>query len=369
MSIMIFPGLEKSGNFYIIFIFINQLKNNCKVFARSGKRLLTKRDKNKPFITVPRIRKRAAVISVVIFTLLIIEVVLRFFMGNLAVPYQINPGDGRCIGLAPDAALKYTGWYRRVPPVIHDTNCFGYRGRAYPQNRRPGTFRIAVLGDSFVYGMGVNRECAMPVFIEQYLSQASGSRDIEVLNFGIPGINLAESVEQYKFFARKWHPDLVLLLLMENDLSESLCSQYERPLATTLFRHVYLLRTAYLVYKLHAHHEKIQQKEKKQRLHRLLDSLGELYDLTGKNGAQAALVVLSNPLQKIVPLQSTTGELRIPTLDPGSGFWRDIAEVIPFEGHLTCRGNQAVGGVIAEWLMARGLTQMENKPIADGQNK
>lgn len=319
-------------------------------------------------MSMPGVNKKTVVISVIFMTLMVIEIALRFFMGNLAVPYKINPGDGRCIGLVPDASLKYTGWYRRVPPVIHDANGFGYRGPSYPRERRPGTFRIAVLGDSFAYGMGVNRECALPAFVERYLSQGGATRDVEVLNFGIPGINLEESVEQYKFFASNWHPDLVVLLLVENDLEASLCSRYKCPLVAGLFKHVYLLRTVYLVYRVHVP-EKSGPPEKNGLPERLLSALEELQALARQNGARTVLVVLGSPLPEAGALQSITEKLELPTLAPGRRFWRDIAEVIPFEGHLTCRGNQAVAGVISQWLSAEGLISVTPNPAGGTEDK
>ena len=83
--------------------------------------------------------------------------------------------------------------------------------------------------------------------------------------------------------------------------------------------------------------------------------LGELQAMARADGTRFVLIVLSNPLKDRASLENVVRELGIPTLNPGGLFWRDIGQVIPNEGHLTCRGNQSVAAVIADSLVDSGL--------------
>ena len=92
----------------------------------------------------------------VMLMLALSEVVLRQFFGNLAVGelFQSQPGDGRCVALKPGATVEYTGHWRRTAPVTQEVNAQGFRGRTVPEKRPTPSIRIAVLGDSLVYGVG-----------------------------------------------------------------------------------------------------------------------------------------------------------------------------------------------------------------------
>jgi len=82
-----------------------------------------------------------------------------------------------------------------------NTNPQGYRGAPF-RTPAPG-FRIAIVGDSFVFGWGVSESLAVP----QQLQAATG---LEVLNLGIPAASipmLTTLVEQQAAF---WDADIIL---------------------------------------------------------------------------------------------------------------------------------------------------------------
>jgi hypothetical protein len=88
---------------------------------------------------------------------------------------------------------------------IH-TNAAGFRGtRDYTPQKSEGMIRIAVLGDSFVFGFGVQDGEAFPALLE------SQDKTREVLNLGVPGYGIDQIYLSYQEIARKYHPDVVLI--------------------------------------------------------------------------------------------------------------------------------------------------------------
>ena len=196
----------------------------------------------------PKRRRVRFVVLSVVLTIVVVEIVLRFFMGNMKIaPLVTDPGDGRCVGLKPGVKVTYTGWRWRIPPVDQGANSLGYRGREYDRGRSPNTLRIATMGDSFTYGVGVPAGKTIPSYLEAALKKPIEKR-VEVLNFGLPGMSLSDSREQYGFFASKWQPDLVLFFLFDNDLDESFCTFTKALIKVWMLRNVYLFRILYMVF-------------------------------------------------------------------------------------------------------------------------
>jgi lysophospholipase L1-like esterase len=102
-----------------------------------------------------------------------------------------------------------TYFARRGGPSIA-VNSLGFREREIPA-KSADRYRIAIVGDSFTWGQGIEERERFSNLIEAFL----GSR-YEVLNFGIPGNNLPNHVEVLGQ-ALKVSPDFVLLQLYIND--------------------------------------------------------------------------------------------------------------------------------------------------------
>jgi len=126
-------------------------------------------------------------------------------------------------GTLPDWLLKmlqfsddmYLGWELR--PGVLDHNSAGMRGREITPQKRPGVWRIAMLGDSVTYGLGVDADQAFPSLLESQLN-AVGSGAVEVLNCGVPGYN---SFQEYTLLQRRvleFEPDLVITTFTPDDV-------------------------------------------------------------------------------------------------------------------------------------------------------
>jgi len=123
----------------------------------------------------------------------------------------------------PDAEL---GWRHR--PGAADTywgepvrlNAHGQRGPERSPERTPGTTRVLVLGDSVAFGLLVADDAdTYPARLEVELAARLG-RPVECLNTGVAGWSTRQ---ERLFLARegaRWRPDLVLLALVLNDVTE-----------------------------------------------------------------------------------------------------------------------------------------------------
>jgi lysophospholipase L1-like esterase len=265
---------------------------------------------------------------------------------------QLEPGDGRCVALKPGAHIEYTGFLRRIPAVGHDVNALGFRGRPVVVDRSPSTLRIAVIGDSFTFGLGVATEDTIAVALESALG-AKLERRVEVLNFGVPGLNVEEVVEQYEHFASRWSPDVILYLVVDNDLDHGLCKGAVRLLAgdgwrAALVRWSSAARLAYLL----SVKNGVEAEGRRRALDpggpdRFMAAVGRLGSLARAKGAQLAIVILGWPTTATVGERLSRVEL--PLLDV-SGILADPGHRIPDEGHLNATGSRRVAEAISQWI-------------------
>lgn len=95
------------------------------------------------------------------------------------------------------------------------TNAAGFRDAPHAEAKAPGAYRIAVLGDSFVFGSGVAQDAILTRRLAAYLGPG-----FEVVNLGVPGYGTDQELLTLRRWGRKLSPDLVLLGFFWNDLME-----------------------------------------------------------------------------------------------------------------------------------------------------
>lgn len=127
------------------------------------------------------------------------------------VVYELKPG--------------LRGTFMRLPLEV---SSHGMRDREYPLAKPPGTFRIAGLGDSVMFGWGVRAEESYLEVLERRLNEMPGPHPrFEVLNFAVPGYNTAVEAAVFERKAAAFSPDLVVIHFVGNDMEVP--SFLERP--------------------------------------------------------------------------------------------------------------------------------------------
>ena len=101
-------------------------------------------------------------------------------------------------------------------PEIYDINKSGFRDREFTKVKPLGTYRIAIVGDSVTFGLGVESPEAYPKQLESLF--LNKNTPVEVLNFGVYGYNAVQIVEQVKSIVLDYHPDLIIYGMCPNDI-------------------------------------------------------------------------------------------------------------------------------------------------------
>ncbi len=113
-------------------------------------------------------------------------------------------------------------WHSANPPSI---NRFGFRERDYADKQNDDVFRIAVIGDSFTYGQGVDTKDRLSDILESSLNKGNGGK-FEVLNFGKRGTETVDHLNFLKDYVLASSPDFILLQWFINDVE---VDKSERP--------------------------------------------------------------------------------------------------------------------------------------------
>ena len=115
------------------------------------------------------------------------------------------------------------------------TNSWGFRGEEVELQKLPGTVRIVGLGDSFMFGWGVEQEETYLARLESLLNARSEGR-VEVLNLAVPGYNTTMEVAALEARGLAFEPDLVVLHFFRNDFELPYFMQREKsPAARRLY--------------------------------------------------------------------------------------------------------------------------------------
>jgi hypothetical protein len=97
-------------------------------------------------------------------------------------------------------------------------NSLGFRGPE-PQPKRPGEYRILVVGDSFVVGLQVPDKDTFGQQL-QTCAQQAGWKDVTVSNGGRSGFGPADYVALAPFYRNTFHPDLCVIEINPDDFDK-----------------------------------------------------------------------------------------------------------------------------------------------------
>jgi len=99
-------------------------------------------------------------------------------------------------------------------------NQYGHRGQAHPITKNPKKYRILVVGDSFTEGIHVGENDLFTDLLER------NNSSMEVINAGVGGYGTVQEYLYLETAGLKHNPDLVLLMVFENDLADNCLSAY-----------------------------------------------------------------------------------------------------------------------------------------------
>lgn len=186
-----------------------------------------------------RIRSLLLNLAVLILSLmaflLLMEGVLRAF--SLKAPTYVTPA------MFEESNLLYKPnsqghWYGPLGNIVDyapliTTNDLGYHDTTHTLKKAPGTFRIVIMGDSFVEAFQVVLEKTFFKILEQRLNQEPkkifGDRSVEILAFAHSGYGAGSEYELLESTAIRYEPDLVLTVLFEeNDFKDDLFYHYRK---------------------------------------------------------------------------------------------------------------------------------------------
>jgi hypothetical protein len=138
-------------------------------------------------------------------------------LANWWFPYFYCYDDYRGWELNPGAH----GWYRREGVAYVRINRDGFRGPDYPESKPPGTFRVAVLGDSYVEAIQVPEDKTLTMVIGRELGQCPvlKAKRVEAMNFGVDGYGTAQELITLRRKVWQYAPDAVVLaIFLGNDV-------------------------------------------------------------------------------------------------------------------------------------------------------
>jgi len=127
--------------------------------------------------------------------------------------------------------------------ITYQINSQGLRDVEYQPNKRIDTFRIAIVGDSFVEGVGVEVEDTFAKKLEARLNQSKGDHNYEVLNAGTAAYSPLLEYLVLKNTVLKYNPDLVILVFepinfLDENHYQNLTSYTENGEPTSVLPHL-----------------------------------------------------------------------------------------------------------------------------------
>jgi len=144
------------------------------------------------------------------------ELVFRIFIPQPIVRYRFSYTRGW--EQEPNASYQYTKYGEFTVPIRY--NSAGLRDREYPLQKEAGTFRIALMGDSFTEALQVRLEESYAKLLEEELNRGRGDKKYEVINFGVTGYGIDQHLIRLKEQALAYQPNVVLVALFANDLED-----------------------------------------------------------------------------------------------------------------------------------------------------
>jgi hypothetical protein len=155
-----------------------------------------------------------------VFVALVVALTVTELAVRLFAPQPIGLSHQDRYGLG----LHYPGITHFLPQYGHEVsfNSVGMRDREHTVDKQPETFRILLLGDSFMEALQVPADSMLATLMERDLTRATG-HPVEVINGGVSGWGTGDELRYLTRYGLAYHPDLVVVAMtLHNDISDNL---------------------------------------------------------------------------------------------------------------------------------------------------
>lgn len=176
------------------------------------------------------------IILSLVFSLLVGEVFFRLNPELYCDGYRPSKNDKLVYELFPNHRMTLTG------DVISPQ---GLNDIPYHVQRPNGLFRIAVVGDSTSFSLGIPRQYSFPKVLETSLRRKGYS--VEIMNFSVPGYNTSQESELISSKVLQFDPNMVILVYCQNDIK--MCNYFKPRLITSpsfIFHKSYFIHYIFL---------------------------------------------------------------------------------------------------------------------------
>lgn len=113
------------------------------------------------------------------------------------------------------ATISYNDSINTANKAFGDQNPYGFTDVVHAQEKPKGVYRIAVLGDSFIWGDGLPYEQAWSHKLQTLIEQHY--RNVEVLHWGRNGWQTKQELAFYDTVGRSYDVDALILGYVDND--------------------------------------------------------------------------------------------------------------------------------------------------------
>lgn len=116
----------------------------------------------------------------------------------------------------PSKGAEGPGWSDRPSFYFRSPGAPSMQGYPYNPQKPSGAFRVAVIGDSFTFAPYMQFTDAFPHKLEEMLKVSGASRQVEVINYGVPAYSTTHEVEVAKRAITEG-ADLIVVQITLND--------------------------------------------------------------------------------------------------------------------------------------------------------
>lgn len=247
-----------------------------------------------------------------------------------------------------------------------ETNSAGLRDKEYSLTKSDNTFRVAVIGDSFVMADGIEIEKTFHSLLEERLNKEGGDITYQFINFGVSAYNLRQYFEVMKHKAKDYDPDLILVgFCPRNDQYIPEEQKYRDVPKTYPFFHFYSIQAFIDVFKRGTYYDDdIYYMEKeltrnepfsdKQKRY-MIQVFSEMNDFSNQNNIPIVIIYLdifynekfANKLEEIV-LQNSLYFVNVSLPFKGQGF--DEYIIYPVDSHPNVKAHRLFADVLYDYL-------------------